>query len=166
MENATVSKSKLSPDLSSCWRNLAGDGACTEVFSLGQKPSVLWQWKLNGWIIHLKASLLPKSCKLSFSGGEEKKKGTYLLNWNNWNKFVSQRGVLFVCFMPVSEQKQFFNKLCCSHTRWLYFCNTLFSSHTFALQVFCTSAGCVCFLLTCKIFNYMLSHPGIWTKFG
>lgn len=55
---------------------------------------------------------------------------TYLLNWRNWKKLVSRGDVLFVCFIPISEQKQFFSAIFAVHTPDGFMLSIVYFPHT------------------------------------
>lgn len=42
----------------------------------------------------------------------------------------------------------------------------IFLTHIFTGSVLNMAAGCICFLLACKIFSYTLCQPGIQPKYG
>lgn len=93
-----------------------------------------------------------------------------------WDIFIELRkleeiritGRGFVCLFCAHFRADsiFQQALLFSHQMALFFQYFIFLTYIFTASILHMERGWECFLLICQIFNYALTHSGIWAKFG
>lgn len=76
------------------------------------------------------------------------------------------RGFVCLFYAHFRADTIFQQALLFTHQMALFSQYFIFLTRIFTASILHMAAGCVCFLLICKLFNYTLTHPGSRSKFG